>query len=436
MKFKQKNVLVYGMSTSGEWVSRLLLKLRANVFLYDDDKQKLKCKNIGNCYLIQELNDNLISQFDFIIVSPAIEKDNTFLLTAKKKNIKIYSEIEFAGQFCKKIVAVTGTNGKTTTVELISAILNKKHKAIACGNIGYPLSRAVIEKKKYIKVVEVSSFMLENAKTFSPHVATILNIEPDHLIRHKTMDEYIKLKYNIFNNIKPQDYIVVNLDDNIHPTLNSLTLTYSLKYLADVYIRNGYIYLHQNKIIAINELKIKGKHNLYNIMCAICYGYVYKVSTKQIRDVLLNFRSEPFRIEEIGVVNGVHFINDSKSTNISSTLACVDAVKGTIILLLGGSKKGLDYKRLFSNLPKRVKKIIVYGEIADDLFNANNGNFDIEKAENLSLSFEIATKLAKKNDSIVLSPASASYDQFSSFIERGKLFNKLVSEYEISTKKE
>lgn len=436
MKFKQKNVLVYGMSTSGEWVSRLLLKLRANVFLYDDDKQKLKCKNIGNCYLIQELNDNLISQFDFIVVSPAIEKDNTFLLTAKKKNIKIYSEIEFAGQFCKKLVAVTGTNGKTTTVELISAILNKKHKAIACGNIGYPLSRAVIEKKKYIKVVEVSSFMLENAKTFSPHVATILNIEPDHLIRHKTMDEYIKLKYNIFNNIKPQDYIVVNLDDNIHPTLNSLTLTYSLKYLADVYIRNGYIYLHQNKIIAINELKIKGKHNLYNIMCAICYGYVYKVSTKQIRDVLLNFRSEPFRIEEIGVVNGVHFINDSKSTNISSTLACVDAVKGTIILLLGGSKKGLDYKKLFSNLPKRVKKIIVYGEIADDLFNANNGNFDIEKAKNLTSSFEIATKLAKKNDSIVLSPASASYDQFSSFIERGKLFNKLVSEYEISTKKE
>ncbi len=436
MKFKQKNVLVYGMSTSGEWVSRLLLKLRANVFLYDDDKQKLKCKNIGNCYLIQELNDNLISQFDFIVVSPAIEKDNTFLLTAKKKNIKIYSEIEFAGQFCKKLVAVTGTNGKTTTVELISAILNKKHKAIACGNIGYPLSRAVIEKKKYIKVVEVSSFMLENAKTFSPHVATILNIEADHLIRHKTMDEYIKLKYNIFNNIKPQDYIVVNLDDNIHPTLNSLTLTYSLKYLADVYIRNGYIYLHQNKIIAINELKIKGKHNLYNIMCAICYGYVYKVSTKQIRDVLLNFRSEPFRIEEIGVVNGVHFINDSKSTNISSTLACVDAVKGTIILLLGGSKKGLDYKKLFSNLPKRVKKIIVYGEIADDLFNANNGNFDIEKAKNLTSSFEIATKLAKKNDSIVLSPASASYDQFSSFIERGKLFNKLVSEYEISTKKE
>ena len=436
MNFKQKNVLVYGMSVSGEWVSKLLLKLKANVFLYDDNRQKLKCKNIENCYLVQELNDNLISQFDFIIVSPSIEKDNKFLLSAKRQNIKIFSEIEFAGQFCKKMVAVTGTNGKTTTVELISAILNKKYKAIACGNIGYPLSRAVLEKKHYIKVVEVSSFMLENADTFSPHVATVLNIEPDHLIRHKTMEEYTKLKYSIFKNIKPNDYIVINLDGNIHPTLNSFTITYSLKYLADVYVRNGYIYLHQNKIIAINELKIKGKHNLYNVMCAIGYAYVYKVSPKLIREALLNFRTEPFRIEEIGVVNGVHFINDSKSTNISSTLACVEAIKGPIILLLGGSNKGLDYKKLFTRLPKRVKYIIVYGEIANVLMSTNESSFEIQKAQDLQESFNIATKIARKNDSIVLSPATASYDQFSSFIERGKLFNKLVSEYEIDTKKE
>ncbi len=436
MKFKHKNVLVYGMSISGEWVSKLLLKLKANVFLYDDNKQKLKCKNIENCYFVQELNENLIIQFDFIIVSPSIEKDNKHLLFAKKQNIKIYSELEFASMFCKKLVAVTGTNGKTTTVELISAMLNKKHKAVACGNIGYPLSRAVMEKKNYIKVVEVSSFMLENADTFSPHVATILNIEPDHLIRHKTMDEYTKLKYSIFKNIKPHDYIVINLDGNIHPTLNSFTITYSLKFLADVYIRNGYIYLHQNRIIAINELKLKGKHNLYNIMCAICFAYVYKVSVKQIREALLNFKSEAFRIEEIGVVNGIHFINDSKSTNISSTLACVEAVKGAIILLLGGSNKGLDYKKLFSKLPKRIKHIVVFGEISNALIEANAESFDIKKADDLESAFQIAIKLAKKNDSVVLSPASASYDQFSSFVERGKLFNKLVSEYEIVTKKE
>lgn len=436
MKLKYKNVLVYGMSVSGEWVSKLLLKKRANVFLYDDNRQKLKSKNIENCYLVQELNENLISQFDFIVVSPAIEKDNKYLLSAKAQNIKVFSEIEFASQFCKDLVAVTGTNGKTTTVELISAMLNKKRKAIACGNIGYPLSRAVLEKKRYIKVVEVSSFMLENIDTFSPRVSTILNIEPDHLNRHKTMTEYTRLKYNIFKNITSKDYIVINLDDNIHISKKCFILTYSQKSIADVYIRQGYIYLHQNRIIAINELKLKGKHNLNNIMCAICYAYVYKVSPAKIREALLAYRSEPFRIEEIGVVNGIRFINDSKSTNISSTLACVESIKGAIILLLGGSKKGLDYKKLFSKLPKRVKTIIAYGEIADSLIEANENSFDIMKASDLTTAFNLAIDRAIKNDNIVLSPATASYDQFANFVERGKLFNKLVSEYEVKTKNE
>lgn len=436
MKFKYKNVLVYGMSISGEWVSKLLLKLKANVFLYDDDRQKLKCKNIENCYFVQELNDNLISQFDFIVVSPAIEKDNKYLLSAKAQNVKVFSEIEFASQFCKEFVAVTGTNGKTTTVELISAILNKKRKAVACGNIGYPLSRAVLEKKRYIKVIEVSSFMLENIDTFSPHVTSILNIEPDHLNRHKTMEEYTKLKYSIFKNVRPHDYIVVNLDENIHPTKKCFILTYSQKCLADVYIRQGYIYLHQNRIIAINELKLKGKHNLNNVMCAICYAFVYRISPAKIREALLSFKSEPFRIEEIGTINGIHFINDSKSTNISSTLACVESIKGSIILLLGGSKKGLDYRKLFSKLPKRVKSIIVYGEIADALIEANENCFEIKRTEDLSSAFAQALAKAIKNDNIILSPATASYDQFSSFVERGKLFNKLVSEYEVSAKKE
>lgn len=435
MKFKYKNVLVYVMSISGEWVSKLLLKLKANVFLYDDDRQKLKCKNIENCYLVQELNDNLISQFDFIVVSPAIEKDNKYLLSAKAQNIKIFSEIEFASQFCKDYVALTGTNGKTTTVELISAMLNKRYRAIACGNIGYPLSRAVLEKKKYIKVVEVSSFMLENADTFSPHVASVLNIEADHINRHKTMEEYTKLKYSIFKNIKPQDYIVVNLDGNVHPTKKCFVLTYSQKCMADAYLRNGYIYLHQNKIIAINELKIKGKHNLDNVMCAICFAYIYKISPSKIREALLNFSSEPFRIEEIGIINGIRFINDSKSTNISSTLACVESIKGSMILLLGGSKKGLDYKKLFSKLPKRVKSIVVYGEIADTLIEANENCFEIKKASDLRSAFDLAVAEAMKNDNIVLSPATASYDQFSNYVERGKLFNMLVREYEVGTKK-
>lgn len=202
MKFKNKNILVYGMSISGEWATKLLLKLRANVFLFDDDLEKLKAKNFRNCFIVNSLDESLIKEFDAIVVSPSIPKDNNVIIWAKQQNIKVFSELEFASQFCKKIVAVTGTNGKTTTVQLITAILRKKYKAYACGNIGYPLSKAVLEKKKGIFVAEVSSFMLENCETFSPHVATVLNIEPDHLVRHKTMEEYTKTKLNILKNLK------------------------------------------------------------------------------------------------------------------------------------------------------------------------------------------------------------------------------------------
>ena len=429
MNVKHKNVLVYGMSISGEWVAKLLLTKNANVFLFDDNEEALNKLRLKNCYVLNELNENLIEQFDFLVVSPSIEKENKYLKIANKFNKKIYSEVEFASQFCKKLVAVTGTNGKTTTVKIITALLQTKHKAIACGNIGYPLSRAVLESKKSIKVVEVSSFMLEHAKTFAPKVATITNIEQDHLVRHKTMAEYEKLKKSIFNNLKPNDFAVVNLDLNIIPTQNTQTITYSYKHNADVCVKNGSIYVHNQKLVNINELKLKGKHNIYNIMCAICFALVYKINLKKIRNVLINLQSEKYRIEKVATFNQINFVNDSKSTNLASTLASVETVKGAIILLIGGSNKELDYKPMFNKLSKRVKQIIVFGEIANKLLLDNDNKFPMEKFINLEDAFKFSIKQAKPNDTILLSPATASYDQYSSFIERGKHFDNLVKDY-------
>ena len=434
MKIKNKNILVYGLSSSGEWVSKLLTSKKANVFLYDDDTRTLNSRPIKHCFLLQELNENLISQFDIIVVSPSIEKDNQFLVLAEEKQIRIMSELELACFFTKKYVAITGTNGKTTTTELVTSILKKKYEAIACGNIGYPVSRAVLEHKKEVKVIEVSSFMLEHAETFSPHVATITNIAPDHLVRHKTMEEYTALKKSIFKNLTPKDYAVVNLDDNIHPTMDSLTVTYSYKHTADVFISGGYIYLHQHKLVAVNELHIKGRHNLQNAMCAVCFGYIYNVKPQDIREALIEYIPERFRIEEVGSVGGFNFINDSKSTNISSTLACVETVKGAIVLLLGGSKKDLKYGELFSRLSKRVKFVICFGEIKEDLIAACGEKFACVACKDLKEAFEIAVTKAKKGDNIVLSPASASYDQYSSYIERGKDFDRLVRVYESTQK--
>lgn len=435
MKLSEKNVLVYGLSVSGVWVAKLLIKNKANVYLYDDNEEVLKTKKINKCYVLNELNENLISQFDFIVVSPSIEYDNPYLKMARENDIKVFSEVEFASLFCKKLVAITGTNGKTTTVQIITAMLQTKHKAIACGNIGYPLSRAVLESKKSIKVVEVSSFMLENAQTFSPHVATITNIEADHLIRHKTMEEYSRLKHNIFNNLKPRDYVIVNLDQNIHAKKDSMTVTYSYSHMADVFVKNGAIYLHNEKICNLNELKLKGKHNIYNIMCAICFAYIYKIKPNKIRNVLINLQAEKFRIEKVATINNITFINDSKSTNIASTIAAVESIKGAIVLLLGGSNKCLEYKKLFEKLSKRVKNVVVYGEIANQLIKDNENKFEITRFKTLKQSFEFAVSIAKPADTILLSPATASYDQYSNYIERGKDFNKMVAEYENVAKK-
>lgn len=426
MKIKNKNVLIYGMSVSGEWAMCLAKKHKAIVFVYDDNEDVLN-KNYPNAFVVRELTESIIKELDLIVVSPSIENEK--LDAFIKQNKQIMSELEFASNFTKNIIAITGTNGKTTTTSITQKILSKKKKTVACGNIGYPLSRAVLEHKRAIKVTEVSSFMLEHSTTFCPTVATLLNIHDDHLIRHKTMHEYSEIKLSIFKNLTKKDYAVVNLDEKICPTQQTNIITYSYNHKSNVRVKNGYIEKEGKRIVALNELKLKGKHNIYNIMCAICIASIFKVSDEKIREALLEISNEKYRIELVGRINNINFINDSKSTNINSTLASTETVKGVIILLLGGSNKGLDYTKLFNNLTKRVKEIVVFGEIANELEKANKNKFKLTTCKDLSSSFDYAVSISKHNDTILLSPASASYDQFSNYIERGELFNKKVSEY-------
>lgn len=431
-KFKHKNIMIYGMSVSGIWCAKLVKKLKANIFLFDDNQEKLCNVGIKKATILQKIDEDTITSMDYLIVSPSIEKDNFAIRYAKKHNVYVFSELEFASQFSNNILAITGTNGKTTTVELITDMLNTQKKAVACGNIGYPLSRAVLQNKKHIKVAEVSSFMLENCKSFSPNIATVLNIKPDHLIRHKTMEEYSNLKLSLFKNQKSCDFAVVNLDEKLNIKANAKILTYSQTSHADVRVKDGAIYLFQQKIADINELQLKGKHNISNAMCAICYAHALGIKPENIRQALLNFKPQSFRNEHIATINGVNFINDSKSTNIASTIASVNSTKGAIVLLLGGSKKELDYQELFSSLSKRVKHIVAFGEIAEDIKTANQEIFSIEVTKDLYSAFDVAITLTKKGDTVLFSPSSASYDQFKNYIERGQAFNKKVKDYEFA----
>ncbi len=429
---KNKKVLVYGLSVSGIWASKLLQKKKANVFLFDDNKEKLSSINLKNCCVLQNVNKEILKQMDFVVVSPSIEKDNVIILLSEELGIKIYSEVELASLFDKNIIAITGTNGKTTTVELITAILNTTKKAIACGNIGYPLSKAVLNNKRHVKVCEVSSFMLEHCDEFKPHIVSVLNIQEDHLIRHKTFEEYANLKKSIYKNLTFSDFAVVNKDLDFKPSKNSNIVTYSYLHNADVCYREGVIYQNNEKVVSVNELKIKGKHNIYNVMCAICVASILKIKTDKIRSALISFKPDRFRNEQVGTINGIKFVNDSKSTNIASTLASVEANKGAIILILCGSNKNLDYSLLFNKLSKRVKEIFVFGEVKEQIKQANQEKFKICDVNTLNEAVDLAVKQAKPNDTILFSPSSASYDQFENYIERGNMFNKKVKEYELT----
>ena len=438
MKIKNKNVLVYGMSCSGVWASRLLVKYKANVFIYDDNPNKL-VGDYKNCFIVKEIDEKLMSGLDFLVVSPSIQPDNIVIQLAKSLKKPVLSEIELASYFSKNYIAITGTNGKTTTVQLIEAMFKTTKKAIACGNIGYSFSQAVLENKKAIHIVEVSSFMLENIDKFSPHVATILNIAQDHLIRHKTMQNYASIKHKIYKNLTKNDYIVENLDLNLEIKSKAKRIGYSLKSMADVCLQNGHIFIKTKSgyvdLISLDQISLKGEHNLYNVMCAICFALIYKLKLNKIKKVLTNFKLADYRMSVRPTINGVNFINDSKSTNIASTLASVQATKGEIVLILGGSKKGLDLDELFQKLPKKVKSIVAYGEIREELKQKNNEKFEFFAFKTLNLAFKKAVEIATVGDTVLFSPATASYDQYLNYVERGKAFDEKVKEYESSSQK-
>lgn len=446
INFFVKNVLVYGMSESGIWTSILLIKKNAKCFVYDDNKKVVNNLKFPTKYTnllkkinkIEKLTNNLILSFDAIVVSPGVSIDNKFLKYAKKNGKLVISELEFVFLNCRnKILAITGTNGKTTTTELITAMLNIQIKATAVGNIGYPLTRAIVEKISGCFVVEVSSFMLEAIISFKADIATITNIAPDHLDRHKTFKNYKNLKLKIFDNLNKNDTAIVNLDDdyvnNIKPNKYKI-IFFSQKYVCHgAYSLNNVVYYSAKKvekIIDIEDIKIKGKHNIYNILCAICFAKKLNIKTNNVIKVLKTFETAKYRYQLVGCYNGISFVNDSKSTTVASTNMAIESTDQPIFLLLGGSDKNINYEDLFIHQSK-IKYYCVYGQTAQKIFDiAKEKNIsNIQVFQNLKDAFDFCISNAISNDCVLLSPACASFDQFKNYEERGEYFNKLVKDY-------
>jgi UDP-N-acetylmuramoylalanine--D-glutamate ligase len=447
-----KKTLVIGAARSGVAVSGLLLKQGESVVLTDTreagiiekefpqifeyDKQDKFTKVFGI-----QMDSKKIDEVDEVVLSPGVPLTIPIVKAAYEQSIPVIGEVELAYRMTETpFVAVTGTNGKTTTTTLLGEIFQASGRGTyVVGNIGDPITKYVgIAKREEIFVTEISSFQLQTIDTFKPMIGAILNLTPDHLDRHLTMENYIEAKGRIFENQKKEDIIVLNADDRLVCDLGKKATSkkayFSYKKPQDfgTWCINGEIYINdgvQEKFVCYeNELGIIGPHNTMNALAALAIAYFSGVSLKVIVSVLKQFKGVEHRLEMVGCFDQITYINDSKGTNTNATITALNAVKTPIVLLAGGYDKKEDYSDLMTLVAKRVKKLIVLGVTAENLIQAANekGFYDIIKVNTYEEAVKIAKKEAISGDTVLLSPACASWDMYDNYEIRGRVFKELV----------
>lgn len=440
-----KRVTVLGMGRSGLACAKLLKQYGADVFVSDraeEEELKSRIKELkkeGIEFGTGQHTFRVIHKKDFIVVSPGILLNIPILNSARKANIPILSEIEVASWFTKsRIIAVTGTNGKTTVTSLIGEILkNAGRKVSVAGNIGLPLSEAVQQANDII-VAEVSSFQLATIEKFRPWISVILNITPDHLDWHQNLKDYIRAKAKIFANQKKDDFLILNADDKECLRLSRKARNKVIFFSQQKKLNEGVFVKGKNIISTLLSarcllpaacLNLPGPCNLENALAAIGVGLICGVKPEVIRRTLREFRGLEHRLELVKEKNGVRFINDSKATNVGATEAALESFPGPIILIMGGRDKGWGYRRLRKLVRERVKALFVLGEAKDKIKEDLTEVTTIYEAKNLEGAVKGACRVAGCGDWVLLSPACASFDMFANFRQRGKIFKELVKKY-------
>lgn len=429
-------ILVVGKGISGQSAYDYLKKLGADVEFADDNLLGQEANKIDKAEI-----DKLFKGLSFIVTSPGISLNIPLLTMAKERNIEIVGELELgAAKLDSDIIAVTGTNGKTTTVSIINFLLKDSEKKVFLGgNIGVPVTSFCLSAKPDdIVVLECSSYQLETVKCFHAHIAAILNITEDHMTRHKTMQNYIRCKQNITLNQTQNDFLLINADDEVLmqnlPKTDAKIYYFSIKSkVKGCYLRGDCIYFNDNlsetKLVSLKGIKLIGEHNISNILCASLAVYLETQNTTLLKSIK-DFQGVEHRIEYVKNIGGVLFYNDSKATNIASTLVAVKSFKQGIHLILGGSDKGYEFDELFKNLPKNVKNIAIFGATKQKIaFSAKKfGYKNIILCTNLRECVNLLHGKAKHGEVVLLSPACASFDFFKNFEERGNVFKKIVKE--------
>jgi len=373
---------------------------------------------------------------DWIVVSPGVPLEGLPLKPSYRE--KVISEIELAAQFIpSRILAITGSNGKTTTTTLAGEVVkNGGFPTLVGGNIGTPAISLVEEATEdTVVVLEVSSFQLETIRTFRPHIAVMLNITPDHLDRHGTFAAYRDAKARIFENQQADDFAVLNADDPNSLELRSRTRAqvfwFSRKQVPEqgAYVSEGRIFFcdpsSQREIMPVSDISLPGAHNLENVLAAVCAGVLADVEPGRIRKAVREFRAVEHRLEYVASLRGVAYYNDSKATNVDATIKALESFPANIRLILGGKDKASDYRQLNDLLRERVKSVYTIGAAAGKIESQIQGT-EVVHAETLENAIRRAAAAAESGDIVLLAPACASFDQFRNYEHRGKVFKEVV----------
>lgn len=445
MDLSGKKVLVVGLARSGMAAIRVLKKLGAEVTLSEskkkDDIKEIDFLNENNVEIVGQDMAVFERDFDFVVKNPGVPYRSPMMQKLQERNIPVITEIELAYQVAKPqhYIAITGTNGKTTTSTLTYEILRRAFpgKAHLCGNIGIPLCEIVMENGlmeeggHYI-ALEISNFQLVNIDKFRPEVATIINLTPDHIDFMGSLDNYYKSKTEVYRNMAGNDVFLLNADD---PVVKEYTDRYPVKCAkesfstdsqsADCIAKDGYLEIKGEKIIPLNAIKIVGKHNLQNVMIAVSAAKAIGISNDVILEAVSSFKGVEHRIEFVREIDGVKYYNDSKGTNTDATITALKAFDRGVILLVGGFEKGLPMDEMKKHLGC-VKKIIGFGACGARLVHDLVGEDGIV-VTTLDEAVAEANKIAESGDTVLLSPTTSSFDQYTCFEERGDHFKKIIN---------
>jgi len=449
MDLANKRVLVVGLGKSGVASALFLKKHGARVTVSDakpEDQLRSEIPLLLDHGITVETGghgDRTFRGQDLIVVSPGVPVDAPHLVQARALGEPVIGEIELAAQFLPgPIVAITGSNGKTTTTTLVGEILGAGGlPTVVGGNIGTPaISLFERATANTWAVLEVSSFQLETVQTFRPRIAVILNITPDHLDRHRTFEAYAGAKARIFENQQSDDFAVLNEDDpacvNLAKRVNAQLFWFSRQKEVQrgAWLSGGRILFRdaarQQEIMLVADIPLKGAHNVENALAGVCVGMLVGSSPERIREAIRNFKAVEHRLEFVARIRNVDYYNDSKATNVDATIKALESFPANIHLILGGKDKGSDYSVLNDLLRRRVKRVYTIGAAAAKIESQIKEAADIFHAETLEKAIRRAAQDAKPNDIVLLAPACASFDQFDSYEHRGKVFKDVVKSLE------